>query len=128
MRSVFLRRLYAMNSDDRSNETGGGLSRRSVLMTATVAAGTLAAPAQALADTAPVGNYGEPFVELYVPTGVLTPEQRSDMIAGITDVVLRATNQPPTDPARRLFVGIIETAEGGFGVNGHVFVPAKKPG
>jgi hypothetical protein len=32
----------------------------------------------------------------------------------------------PADPARRLFVQIFETAEGGFGVNGHVFVPRSK--
>ena len=43
---------------------------------------------------------------------------------GITDVVLGATKQPP-DPAKRLFVQIFETAEGGFGVNGQVFVPRK---
>jgi hypothetical protein len=46
------------------------------------------------------------------------------MIKGITDVVLQATKQPP-DPAKRLFVQIFETAEGGFGVNGQVFVPRK---
>jgi hypothetical protein len=43
-------------------------------------------------------------------------------LKGFTDVVLGARKQPP-DPARRLFVQIFETAEGGFGVNGQVFVP-----
>ena len=47
------------------------------------------------------------------------------MIKGITDVVLGATKQPP-DPAKRLFVQIFETAEGGFGVNGQVFVPRSR--
>jgi phenylpyruvate tautomerase PptA (4-oxalocrotonate tautomerase family) len=118
-----------MNLNDDSDETvDGGLSRRTVLMAATVAAGALTTATQALADSAPAANFGEPFVELYVPPGVLSLEQRGDMISGITDVVLRATNRPPVDPARRLFVSIIETAEGGFGVNGHVFVPAKKSG
>ena len=65
------------------------------------------------------------LVELHVPAGVLTLEQRSAMIKGITDVVLSATNQPP-DPAKRLFVQIFETVEGGFGVNGQVFVPRGK--
>ena len=32
----------------------------------------------------------------------------------------------PPDPARRLFVAIMETAEGGFGVIGQVFVPISK--
>ena len=47
------------------------------------------------------------------------------MIKGITDVVLGAMKQP-ADPAKRLFVQIFETAEGGFGVNGQVFVPRIK--
>ena len=100
-----------------------GLSRRNVLMTATVAAGALAGAPSVLADPAPA-SFGAPFVELCVPAGVLTLEQRSAMIKGITDVVLRATKQAP-DPAKRLFVQIVETAEGGFGVNGQVFVPRK---
>jgi hypothetical protein len=35
-------------------------------------------------------------------------------------VVYGALKLPP-DPARRLFVTIVETAEGGFGVNGKVY-------
>ena len=101
-----------------------GLSRRNVLMTATVAAGALAGVPGVLADTVPAAGFGAPLVELHVPAGVLTLEQRSAMIKGITDVVLGATKQPP-DPAKRLFVQIFETAEGGFGVNGQVFVPRK---
>jgi 4-oxalocrotonate tautomerase len=101
-----------------------GLSRRSVLMTATVAAGALASAPSILAETVPAGSFGAPLVEIYVPAGALTLEQRSAMIKGVTDVVLGATKQPP-DPAKRLFVQIFETAEGGFGVNGQVFVPRK---
>jgi phenylpyruvate tautomerase PptA (4-oxalocrotonate tautomerase family) len=102
---------------------GGGPSRRSMLVSATAVVGALAAPA-ALAETAPGGNFGAPLVELYVPAGALSLEQRAAMIKGITEVVLGAMKLPP-DPARRLFVEIIETAEGGFGVNGQVFVPRK---
>lgn len=102
-----------------------GLSRRSVLMTATVATSALAGVQNVLAaDTVPAGSFGAPLVELHVPAGALTLEQRSAMIKGVTDVVLSATKQPP-DPAKRLFVQIFETAEGGFGVNGQVFVPRK---
>jgi hypothetical protein len=120
-----------MDMSDRSNkhakspEGAGGLSRRNVLTTATVAAGALAGAPGLLADTVPAGNFGAALVELHVPAGVLTLEQRSAMIKGITDVVLSATNQPP-DPAKRLFVQIFETVEGGFGVNGQVFVPRGK--
>jgi len=64
-------------------------------------------------------------VELYVPAGVLTLEQRRALVKGITDVVIGAIKLPP-DPARRLFVEIIETADGGFGVNGQVFAPPKQ--
>jgi phenylpyruvate tautomerase PptA (4-oxalocrotonate tautomerase family) len=102
---------------------GGGPSRRGMLASATAAMGALAAPT-ALAETAPGGNFGAPLVELYVPAGALTLEQRAAMIKGITDVLVDAMKLPP-DPARRLFVEIIETAEGGFGVNGQVFVPRK---
>ena len=61
-------------------------------------------------------------MELYVPAGVLTLEQRAAVIKGITEVVLTATKLP-RDPARKLFVQIFETADGGFGVNGQAFVP-----
>ena len=115
-----------MDSNNRGNEAGHeGLSRRAVLMTATVAAGALAGSVDALAETTQGATFGQPFIELYVPSGALTLEQRSDMIAAFTDVVLTATKQPP-DAARKLFVEIIETAEGGFGVNGRAFIPAKK--
>jgi len=100
------------------------LSRRDVLrMTATVAAA--AAVPGVLGQTAPAASFGAPVVELYVPAGVLTLEQKSAVVKGFTDVILGAMKLPP-DPARRLFVAIIETAEGGFGVNGKVFAPRGK--
>jgi 4-oxalocrotonate tautomerase len=102
-----------------------GLRRRDVLMTATIAATALAGSPSALAETVSAGNFGAPLVEVHVPAGVLTLEQKSAMIKGITDVVLGATKQP-SDPARRLFVQIFETTEGGFGVNGQAFVPRSR--
>jgi len=95
-----------------------------MLLTATVAAGALAGAPSGLADSIPAGTFGAPLVEVHVPAGVLTLEQRSALIKGITDVVLGAMKQPP-HPAKRLFVQIFETAEGGFGVNGQVFVPRR---
>ena len=120
-----------MDIENRSNrkaklpDGADGLSRRGVLMTATAAAGALAGAPSVLADTATVGNFGAPLVELHVPVGVLTLEQKSAMIKGVTDVVLGAMKQRP-DPTRRLWVQIFETAEGGFGVNGQVFIPRSK--
>jgi phenylpyruvate tautomerase PptA (4-oxalocrotonate tautomerase family) len=113
------------NKDAKLPESADGLSRRDVLMTATIAAGALAGASSVLADTVPPAGFGAPVVEVHVPAGVLTLEQKSAMIKGVTDVVLGALKQSP-DPAKRLFVQVFETAEGGFGVNGQVFVPRAK--
>jgi phenylpyruvate tautomerase PptA (4-oxalocrotonate tautomerase family) len=100
------------------------LSRRAILLTgaAGVVAGAAATDAPALADTT-APSFGAPVVELTVPAGALTSEQRAAMIKGITGVMDRALSP---DPSRRMFVEIIETVEGGFGVNGQVFVPPKR--
>jgi hypothetical protein len=116
---------HSSSKHPKSPDGVDGLSRRDVLLTATVAAGALAGAPSVLADSIPAGTFGAPLVELHVPAGVLTLEQRSALIKGITDVVLGAMKQPP-DPAKRLFVQIFETAEGGFGVNGQVFVPRSR--
>jgi phenylpyruvate tautomerase PptA (4-oxalocrotonate tautomerase family) len=102
-----------------------GLNRRTVLASAAGVVGGLSAVSSALTDTPANGDFGAPFVEVYVPAGILTLEQRSDLIKGVTNVVLGAIKLPP-DPARRLFVEIIETADGGFGVNGQVFAPRRQ--
>ena len=65
-----------------------GLNRRTVLVSATAVVGGLSAASSVRADTPSGGNFGAPLVELYVPAGVLTLEQRSALIKGITDVVL----------------------------------------
>jgi 4-oxalocrotonate tautomerase len=101
-----------------------GMDRRAVLMSA-VAASATAGMSPALADTAPSAGFGAPLVELQVPVGVLSLEQKAAMIKGITDVVFNAMKLAP-GPGRFAFVQIIETAEGGFGVNGQVFVPRSK--
>ena len=115
--------MDTMTESNKDFESTGGLSRRDILlMSATVAAGAATVISGALAQTAPAARFGAPVVELYVPAGLLTLEQKSAMVKGFTDVVFGAMKLPP-DPARRLFVAIVETAEGGFGVNGQVFVP-----
>jgi 4-oxalocrotonate tautomerase len=100
----------------------GGLSRRAVLRTASVAAGALAGMSTALADTTPAADFGAPLVELHVPAGALTPEQKGAMIKGITEVVAGAIKLPP-DQAQKLWVQVFETADSGWGVGGQVFVP-----
>ena len=117
--------INKLNKNIKLPDSNDGLSRRNVLMTATVAASTLAGAPSVLADSAPTGTFGAPLVEVYVPVGVLTLEQKGAMIKGITDVVLSAAKQAP-DPAKRLFVQIFETTEDGWGVNGKVFVPRAK--
>ena len=111
------------NESTASSRSADGLSRRNVLVTATAAAGALAGVQSALAETVPADAYGAPIVEVYGSQAGLSPEQRSAMIRGITDVILSVTQQPPLgrDSKTRLFVEIIETAAGGFGVNGEVF-------
>ena len=113
------------SSNDEPSATSGGLNRRAVLMTAAVAASAAAGVSTALADTAPAANFGAPLVELHFPANLLTLEQKAAMIKGVTDVVLKATKQL-SDPARKSFVQILETADGGFGVDGQVFVPRAK--
>jgi phenylpyruvate tautomerase PptA (4-oxalocrotonate tautomerase family) len=103
-------------------EPTSGLSRRAVLRTASVAASALAGMSTALADTISAAGFGAPLVELHVPAGVLTPEQKGAMIKGITEVVASAIKLPP-DQAPKLWVQIFETAESGWGVGGQVFAP-----
>ncbi len=118
--------MGTMTDSNKDVEGAGGLSRRDILlMTATAAAGAATGMSGALAQTAPTASFGAPVVELYVPASLLTLEQKSAMIKGITDVVLGAMKLPP-DPARRMFVAILETADGGFGVNGKAFIPRGK--
>ena len=102
-----------------------GLTRRSVLNSATVAISAMAGVSSARADTSAQAGFGAPLVELHVPAGVLTPEQKGAMIKGITDVVVTATKLPP-DQSRKLWVQIFETAESGWGVGGQIFIPRKK--
>ena len=103
----------------------GRLSRRAVLRTATVAAGAVAGASASPAETPPAVGYGVPMVELFVPAGALTLEQKAEMIKGVTEVVVGAAKLSP-EQARRLWVEIFETAEGGWGVGGQVFVPRKR--
>lgn len=109
---------------DEPSASSSGLNRRAMLVSAAVAAGATVGVSPILADTVAAGNFGAPLVDVQVPAGVLTLEQKAAMIKGVTDVVLKAMKL--SDPAKKSFVQILETADGGFGVNGQVFVPRAK--
>ena len=103
----------------------GELSRRTVLVTAATAAVAAAGVTAGLAQSAPSASFGAPLVEMSFPIGVLNVEQKAAMIRGVTDVVRSAMKLSP-DPARKLFVEIFETPEGGFGVNGQAVIPRRR--
>jgi phenylpyruvate tautomerase PptA (4-oxalocrotonate tautomerase family) len=103
---------------------GDQLTRRALAATA-LGAGLVAGMSASDAQAAPGTAYGAPVVEVCVPAGLLSSEQKADMIRRITDVVLTTLKLPP-DPQRRMFVALQETADSGFGVDGKVFTPHKK--
>jgi phenylpyruvate tautomerase PptA (4-oxalocrotonate tautomerase family) len=98
------------------------LSRRAVLTTS-AAAGAVAGVSAAPAETVPApADFGAPLAELHFPAGALSVEQKAAMIQGVTEVLIKATKLAP-DHANKLWVQIFETAEGGWGFGGQVFVP-----
>lgn len=97
------------------------MKRRTLLLAGAAAVSGLP---QASAQSAAVAGYGAPVVELCVPPGVLSLEQKAAVINGFTEVIFKALGLQP-GPSRRLFMTIVETAEGGFGVDGRVFTPKK---
>lgn len=105
-----------------------GSTRRAVLMAATAVVTTPAVLADTVRATASpdepptVARFGAPLVEIHVPKGALTPEQKRSMIQGITTVLIAAANLPP-DVNQQLWVQIFETSEGGWGLGGEVYVP-----
>ena len=102
----------------------GEVNRRTALVAASIAALAVSG-AGCLAADAGSASYGAPFVELTFPVGVLSVEQKAALIRRVTDV-LSAAMEFPSDSQPRLFVEILETPEGGFGVNGQVVVPRSK--
>jgi phenylpyruvate tautomerase PptA (4-oxalocrotonate tautomerase family) len=97
------------------------VTRRAALVAASVA-GVAVSGLEFAAAVAGSSNFGAPFVEMTFPVGVLSVEQKAAHIKRVTDVV-SATVEFPSDSQRRLFVEILETPDGGFGVNGQVVLP-----
>jgi len=102
-----------------NDQQSRGMSRRAILRTTAVGIALNASTSHA--QTSAASGFGAPVTEVCVPAGVLTLEQKSAMIKGISDVLRRVTALPPDGGP--IFVEIIETAESGFGVNGKVFTP-----
>lgn len=101
------------------------LSRRTVLSAGLVVA---AAGASSLGEVAPAAaeaesavGFGAPLAEISVPAGLLTSEQKSAMMKGVTDVLVTSMGIPaPRHPA--LWVLIMETAPNGWGVAGQPLI------
>jgi phenylpyruvate tautomerase PptA (4-oxalocrotonate tautomerase family) len=112
-----------METSEQSPSDFERLSRRAVLTTATAAAGTVAGMSAARAETVPpAADFGAPLAEMHFPAGALSIEQKAAMIKGVTEVLIKATKLAP-DHANKLWVQIFETAEGGWGFGGQIFVP-----
>jgi len=67
-----------------------------------------------------------PFAQVFAPQGVLTLEQRREMVKGITDVMVRVERLPPS-ALPYVTVLITEVADGGWGVAGHGYVKQEFP-
>lgn len=112
-------------SQSEPPESADGLSRRDVLMAAAVTASALAAMPHASAPGVSTEAFGAPLVEIHVPAGALTADEKRDMVKGVTEVLVNAIKLPP-DRTKKLWVQIFETAEGGWGAGGQVFVPRNR--
>jgi len=99
------------------------VSRRTALLATSL--GAVAVSGAPLAAE-PASGYGAPVVELSFPVGVLSVEQKGELIKRVTEVVADAMAFA-ADAQHRLFVEILETPEGGFGVNGRAVLPRTKP-
>jgi phenylpyruvate tautomerase PptA (4-oxalocrotonate tautomerase family) len=119
MADEFERRAASLGDDER-------LSRRNLLGAglAVAAAGTssLAGSPPASAEAESAIGFGAPLAEISVPAGLLTTEQKSAMMKGVTDVLVTSMGIPTPHHAA-LWVLIMETAPNGWGVAGQPFVP-----
>ena len=66
-----------------------------------------------------------PVAQVYVPEGVLTPEQRSEVVRGIHEVILTVEGRPSESPT---YVLISEVPAGSWGFTGRVFGGTPNPG
>ena len=61
-----------------------------------------------------------PVAKVYVPEGILTPDQRRDIVRGIHDVIVGVEKRPADSPT---YVLINEIPARDWGATGNVYVP-----
>ena len=61
-----------------------------------------------------------PVAKVYVPEGILTPDQRRELIKGIHDVILEVEKRPVGSPT---YVLINEVPACDWGATGNVYIP-----
>jgi len=61
-----------------------------------------------------------PVAKVYVPEGILTPDQRREIVKGIHDVIVSVEQRPADSPT---YVLIHEMPAGAWGATGSVYVP-----
>ena len=61
-----------------------------------------------------------PVAKVYVPEGILTQEQRREIVRGIHDVIAGVEKRPADSPT---YVLINEIPASGWGATGNVYVP-----
>ena len=61
-----------------------------------------------------------PVAKVYIPEGILTPDQRREIVKGIHDVIVGVEKRSPDSPT---YVLIHEVAMGDWGNTGSVYLP-----
>ena len=61
-----------------------------------------------------------PVAKVYVPQGILTPDQRREIVKGIHDVIVGVEKRPADSPT---YVLISEVPSGDWGATGSVYLP-----
>jgi 4-oxalocrotonate tautomerase family enzyme len=61
-----------------------------------------------------------PVAKVYVPEGILTPDQRREIVKGIHDVITGVEKRPSNSPT---YVLINEVPSSNWGYTGNVYVP-----
>ena len=61
-----------------------------------------------------------PVAKVYVPQGILTQDQRSEIVRGIHDVIVGVEKRPANSPT---YVLINEIPPGDWGATGSIYLP-----
>ena len=61
-----------------------------------------------------------PVAKVYLPEGLLTPDQRREIVRGIHDVIVSVEKRPADSPTYVLINGVLA---GDWGATGNVYTP-----